>query len=194
MAQVAGAIGAAAGATDLTSGIATSHDRYVDITIELSNATKHILYNEGFFLARGQMKIPPQSIISPDEKDALFAQKRKLLLTGTSGMAVWKIGHTNIRLMVTWNVPFFTANRLAVNFIDGEVNLTMRDYNNTLRRGNNDTCKKYKKESACAQAKATCKDFSVRGIMGSDSKCTAKVDLLPLNKDVASKKFEPFVP
>ena len=175
-------INAATAVGSSTNSTATSHDRYVDVTIELCNATEHILYNEGFFLARGQMKIPPQSIISPDEKDALFAQKRKLLLTGTSGMAVWKIGHTNIRLMVTWNVPFFTANRLAVNFIDGEVNLTMRDYNNTLRRGNNDTCKKYKKESACAQAKATCKDFSVRGIMGSDSKCTAKVHLLPHEK------------
>lgn len=203
------AVGAGVAATTAAYNIVASDNRCIAITVEVYNATKYILKSEGYFIAEGHVKIPPENII-PDSRQALVARKHNLTWTGASGMAVWRIGDTDRRLVVMWDVPFFTENKLSVGFRDGEVELDIGNYkamhtdqlivqaavnpeipavNPEIQRN----CNSYSKwVGVCRPVQVEREHCILKGNMGTESKCKATVEFIPLIKAEAATNYKEF--
>ena len=169
-------------------------NRSVVCGIELSNVTMHFLKTEGYFAAWGNIKTPPASV-SPGVKEAMVAYKSTSTPTGTTGFAVWKIGDTDIRLVIMWSIPWFRTaygNVLAVGFKEGEVKLENDLYREMYFEDQTwFQRRRYAKDGDCRPVEIFCKNekFKSQGMMGTDDKCEVKVELLPLTKDAVAEKL-----
>lgn len=190
----ASAVGVGPSVAGSVDSMVQSVDQSVVCGIELSNVTKYILETEGYYAAWGHVKTPPVSV-SPGIKEAMVACKGKNTLSGTTGVAVWKIVGTNTRLVIMWSIPWSHnrhSNMLAVGFQEGEVNLENEQYREMYyeeetwfqRQG-------YTKDGSCRPVEVSHKNkhFKIRGTMGTDYKCEVKVEFLPLTKDDVAKSL-----
>ena len=167
-----------------------SNQKSVVIGLEVSNATKYFLKSEGFFVAWGKVETPPVSIL-PGIKEVIIAHKSIGTATGTTGFAVWKVGDTEIRLVVMWSIPWnhnHHENVLALGFKEGEVKLSNDTYYE-MYYGAQTWFKRQGYSSVAQPVEMTHdnKEFLVQGNMGTDSKCKAKVEFLPLTKDMVAE-------
>ena len=171
--------------------IGSMADFQVVVEVEVSNATKYYLSSEGYFVAWGHVKSPPVGV-NPGKKGEFIAHKSGGATTGTTGVAVWKIGDTSTRLVVLWSAPWnhnHHSNMLAVGLKEGSVTPNNSLYKEMYyesetwfsRRG-------YNNSEHCVPVTKThsSEGFKVKGSMGTSHKTDAKVELLPLREDVVA--------
>ena len=167
-----------------------SDDRVIAVGISVSNATKHALTTEGYYTAWGHMKKPPSSI-APGTTQSMVARKSEITWTGSCGVAVWKIGDTEKRLVVLWSDPWWTRNTLAVGIKEGKVMPENIDKIYSEMYYNEETWfsrQGYVKSeySPPVEKIDNSKQFKVQGTMGTENKCMATVHFLPLLEGVVA--------
>ena len=167
--------------------------------MELSNSTEYYLSSEGYYPAWGYVESPPVGV-SPGKKSGFVARKTSFAATGTTGVAVWRIGDTSTRLVVMWSAPWnhnHHRNVLAVGFKENTVSLNTNIYKEMYYDKHEKwfSRRQYNKDKGCPTVtmKHSSGDFKVTGSMGTSHKCEAKIELLPLRMDVAADSLRSVV-
>ena len=189
---IASAVTTGASVAGTVASMVQTVNRSVVCGIELSNSTKYFLEFEGYFASWGHVKTPSFSV-SPGKKEAMIAYKSKYSTTGTTGVAVWKVGDTDTRVIIMWSIPWnhnHHNNVLAVGFKEGKIILENKHYREMyyekeswFRR------QEYTKDIMCQSVEMSHKNmtFKVQGTMGTGDKCEVKVEFLPLTKDTVAE-------
>ena len=115
---IAGAISAGASIAGTTSSMVESCGHRVVCGVEVSNATKFNLAAGECYIHNGQIKVPHSSI-GPAKKETFLGHQTGALCSGTTGVTAWKIGDTNVHLLVLWSAPYnfdHYANWLGIGF------------------------------------------------------------------------------
>ena len=158
------------------------------VGVELSNSTEYYLSSEGYYPAWGYVESPPVGV-SPGKKSGFVARKTSFTATGTTGVAVWRIGDTSTRLVVMWSAPWnhnHYSNVLAVGFKENTVSLNGNIYKEMYYGHETWFSRRHYMNNQCCPTVAmehslTSGGFKVTGSMGTSHKCEAKVELWPLN-------------
>ena len=158
-----------------TANSFNSMDFSVTFSLETENYTDKHLSHHNSPTKSGLVTIPPTSI-KPGEKESMAGHKTDGSATGSYGTVSWKIGNTEMLLVVMYSVPFdhnFHHNWLAVGVFDKkktQANADVMYYNEETefkrKRFWDDTNPVIYDGNA---------DYLVEGSMGSDYKAVIKV-------------------
>ena len=125
----------------------------------------------------------------------MVARKSALTWTGSCGVAVWRIGETQKRLVIMWGVPWWASNTLSIGITEGKVEPGKEVYDEMYCEEDGDTwfkCQAYAKDQYAPPVVKKDKSikYMVQGTMGTEGKCTATVQLLPLTKDMVAESLK----
>ncbi|CAG2225366.1 secY [Mytilus edulis] len=131
------------------SSITYSKDNYIRVcTIYIQNWTTMELSKPNATLNTGCLASPPQNV-GTKMKEVMVGHKVGFSLRGTSGIVSWLVCNLERRVIVMWNVPFFSSpNNLAVGITRRGVKNHTKDWYESISRNDttNDLC--YTKEGS----------------------------------------------
>lgn len=195
LSSIASAVDAGASVVGTIQNMVERTDRTVACGVEISNSTMYLLEAEGYYSSWGYVNDPPPSV-NPGKKEAFVGFKNRSTTTGTTGVAVWKVGNTDTRLLVMWSIPWnhnHHSNVLALGLKEGKVKLK----NKTYREMYYDSepwfyRKEFFNDKHCTPVKITHKShqFRVQGNMGTTHKTRAIVEFLPLVEGVIAPNLK----
>lgn len=192
---IAGAVGKGSSVLGTVHNMVQGIERTVVCGVEISNSTRYFLKTEGYYTIWGYVDIPPVSV-SPGLKEAFVGYKNSLTTTGTTGVAVWKVGDTNTRLLVMWSIPWnhnHHSNVLALGFQEGRVHLDNETYYEMYYDCEPWFCRRsFVNATHCTpvdimHVKRSCR---VQGSMGTTHKTQAMVNFLPLVEDAVAPNLK----
>ncbi|CAC5414211.1 unnamed protein product [Mytilus coruscus] len=133
----------------------------------------------------GCLASPPQNV-GTKMKEVMVGHKVGFSLRGTSGIVSWLVGNLDRRVIVMWNVPFFSsANNLAVGITSRGVKNHMGNWYESISRNDtrDDLC--YTKgvfHDQCNQIISEDDILQVLGDMGTGSRADVIITVRPKNK------------
>lgn len=189
MANLAAAISDAAGSVsggssvpDNIGSMMASCSGAVVVGVEIANATKYHMEAQGCHLAWGQLQVP-QPHINPGTKEAMLGYTTGFFTTGSTGVAAWKIGNTNVYLVVLWSAPWnfnHHSNVLAIGFRDTCCHICNAAYQEMYyQKAEWFMRKEFYNNMLPIKFEDSREQFKVTGTMGNGHKCIAKITLLP---------------
>jgi len=123
------------------------------------------------------------SDVEPSDSTAVICVKRESIATGTSGIAVWKIGSilTAPYLVVMWSIPwnhFIYNNVLAVGIRDSPPTLNKHLFDEMYsKEGDWFKRGKYGKGIPCAVVRIEARNFAVTASMTTEDRAEASVEV-----------------
>ncbi|XP_071148698.1 conoporin-Cn1-like [Mytilus edulis] len=172
------------------SSIAYSKKNYIlGCTIYIQNWTTMELSKPNATINTGCLASPPQNV-GTKMKEVMVGHKVGFSLRGTSGIVSWLVGNLKRRVIVMWNVPFFSSpNILAVGITSRGVKNHTKDWYESISRNEttNDLC--YTKgvfHDQCNQIISEDDILEVLGVMGTGSRADVIITVRP--------KFKKFLP
>ena len=162
-----------------------THD--VVCSVEVSNATKYTLMPVDCYINHGEIKVPPRPI-APKKKEALVGCKI-FGVAGTSGVTAWKIGNSNVYLLVLWSAPYdfdLSANYLSIGFKSSKSGLIVDQNLFDEMYDKEDVWfnrQQFYSHVKPIQVKEISGHFMAQGSMATSHKCVAEVFLLPQKSD-----------
>lgn len=193
---IAASVSAGASIADSVGNMVAACNHRVVSGVEVANCTKYHLEVEGCFINNGQIEVPPTSI-NPGTREALLGHQTGALCSGTTGVAAWKIGDTNLNLVILWSAPYnfdHYANWLGVGFYEGKIHVEWKTYHEMYFEAQTWFKRKdfyYDTDPLTYEDKN--RRFKIKGTMGTSHKSQAKIDLLPLTADVVADSLKSVV-
>ncbi|KAK7095246.1 echotoxin-2-like isoform X2 [Littorina saxatilis] len=203
-AMVSAAEGAVSPGASLQQAAADT-DRTVTCYLKVVNTTRFPLTDCYVSTQGGELQIPPSNI-GPGTAEAMVARKKAWGTSGTYGTVSWRVGDTRYRLVVMWHCPwdfvFNDANWLGMGIVkEGagmkekqptwyDIMYTDVDWNPSTKeswRQNYDGLdfhsQRFHSDITPLSFRCVHGGFQAEGTMSNGHNATAKITLVPLEKD-----------